>query len=65
MEIMFKDTVATGKHAWTPSGQILKENTEGSRDSSDSNEFFDPQCQFPVDVDPMDIECPLLLTNGC
>ena len=59
MEIMFEGMFAIGKHAWTPSGQILKENTEGSMDSSDSNEFFDPQCQFPVDVDPMDIECLL------
>ena len=42
MEIMFEDTVATGKHAWTPSGQIPKESTEGSGDSFDSKEFFDP-----------------------
>ena len=42
MEIMFEDTDATGKHAWTPNGQIPKESTEGSRDSFDSKEFFDP-----------------------
>ena len=42
MEIMLEGMFAIGKHAWTPSGQILKENIEGSRDSSDSNEFFDP-----------------------
>ena len=42
MEIMFEDTDATGKHAWTPNGQIPQESTEGSGDSFDSKEFFDP-----------------------
>ena len=64
MEIMFEDTDATGKHAWTPNGQIPKESTEGSRDSFDSKEFVDPQCQSPIDVDPMDVECPLLSRVG-
>ena len=59
MKIMFEGTIATGKNSWTPSSQILKESTEGSGDSSDSKEFIDPQCQSPVDVDPIDIECLL------
>ena len=60
---MFEGTIATGKHAWIPSGQIPKESTEGSGDSSNGKEFVDPQCQSPVDVDPMDVECPLLARN--
>ena len=64
MEIMFEGMVETGKNAWTPSGQIPKENTEGSGDFSNDKEFVDPQCQSPVDVDPMDVECPLLSRTG-
>ena len=56
---MFEGMFAIGKHAWTPIGQIPKESTEGSGDSSDSKEFIDPQCQSLVDVDPIDIECLL------
>ena len=63
MEIMFEGMFAIGKHAWTPIGQIPKESTEGSGDSSDSKEFIDPQCQSLVDVDPIDIECLLWYTN--
>ena len=64
MEIMFEGTIATGKNAWTPSSQIPKESTEGSGDSSDRKEFVDPQCQSLMDVDPMDVECPLLSRVG-
>nr|POE84039.1 hypothetical protein CFP56_39431 [Quercus suber] len=60
MEVLFEGTIASGKHAWNPSGQIPKESTKGSGDSSDSKKFVNLQCQFPVDVDPMDVECPLL-----
>ena len=44
MEIMFEGMVETGKNTWTPSGQIPKESTEGSGDSSNGKEFVDPQC---------------------
>ncbi|KAL0005113.1 hypothetical protein SO802_012674 [Lithocarpus litseifolius] len=64
MEIMFEGTIATKKHAWTPRSQIPKESTKDSRDSSDSKEFVNPQCQSPMDVDPMDVECPLLSRAG-
>ncbi|KAL0014681.1 hypothetical protein SO802_001750 [Lithocarpus litseifolius] len=57
---MFEGTVVMGKNAWTPSGQIPKESIKGFGDSSDNKEFVDPQCQSPVDVDPMDVECSLL-----
>ena len=60
MEIMFESTVATRKHAWTPKSQISKESTEGFGDSFDSKEFVDPQCQSPIVIDPMDVECPLV-----
>ncbi|KAL0012279.1 hypothetical protein SO802_007387 [Lithocarpus litseifolius] len=42
MEIMFEGTVATGKNALCPSGEIPMQCTEGSGDSSDSKEFVDP-----------------------
>ena len=42
MEIMFEGTVATGKNAFYMSGEIPKENTEGSMDSSNRKEFVDP-----------------------
>nr|POE69414.1 hypothetical protein CFP56_08667 [Quercus suber] len=52
------------KNAWTPSGQIPKESTEGSRDSIDNKEFVDPQCQPSVDVDLMEVEGPSLSRTG-
>ena len=64
MEILFEGTVESRKHAWTPSGQIPKEIIEGSGDSFDSKEFVDLQCQSLMDVDPMDVECPLLSRAG-
>ena len=42
MEIMFEGIVATGKNTFYTSGEISKENTEGSRDSSNRKEFVDP-----------------------
>ncbi|XP_075643182.1 uncharacterized protein LOC142614532 [Castanea sativa] len=60
MDIMYGGTVATGKHAFCTSGPMPKENTEGSGDSVDSEEFVDPQCQSPVNVDPMEVEDPSL-----
>ncbi|KAL0014452.1 hypothetical protein SO802_001521 [Lithocarpus litseifolius] len=64
MDIMFGGTVATGKNAFCPSGQIPKESTEGSGDSADSKEFVDPQCQPSVTVDLMDVEGPSLSRAG-
>ena len=48
MEIMFEGTVATRKNIFYMSGEIPKENTKGSRDSSNRKEF----------VDPMEVEGP-------
>ena len=42
MEIIFEGIVATGKNAFYIIGEIPKENTEGSRDSSNRIEFVDP-----------------------
>ena len=64
MEIMFEDTVATGKNAWTPSGEIPKECTEGFGNSTDSKEFLDPQCQPSTDVDPMEVKGPSFSRAG-
>ena len=64
MEIMFKDTVATGKNAFCTSGEILKECIEGSGDSANSKEFVDPQCQPSANVDPMEVEGPSLSRAG-
>ena len=58
---MFGGTVASGKNAFCTSGQIPKETTEGSRDSVDSTEFVDPQCEPFVNVDTMEVEGPSLL----
>ena len=38
---MFECTVAMGKNAFYMSGEIPKENTEGSRESSNRKEFVD------------------------
>ena len=48
MEIMFEGTIATRKNTFYTSGEIPKENTEGSWDSSNRKEF----------VDPMEVEGP-------
>ena len=55
---MFGGTIATRKNAFYTSGQIRKETTEGSRDSADSTEFVDPQCEPFVNVDAMEVEGP-------
>ena len=47
-----------GKNAFCMSGQIPKEATKGSRDSADSTEFVDPQCEPFVNVDVMEVEGP-------
>ena len=41
MEIMFEGTIATRKNTFYTSGEIPKENTEGSKDSSNRKEFVD------------------------
>ena len=41
MEIMFEGTIATRKNTFYTSGEILKENTERSKDSSNRKEFVD------------------------
>ena len=64
MEIMFEGTVATGKNAFCTGGEIPKECTEGSGDSTDSKEFVDPQCQSFMNVDPMEVEGPSLSRVG-
>ena len=64
MEIMFKGMVATRKNAWTPSGQVPKESTEGSGGFTSSKEFVDPQYQPSADVDPMEVEDPSLSRTG-
>nr|POF14699.1 hypothetical protein CFP56_34183 [Quercus suber] len=56
MDIMFRDTVVTGKNAFYTSGQIPKETIEGSGDFADSKEFVNPQCQPSVNVDPIEVE---------
>ena len=60
MEIIFEGMVAMGKNAFCTSGEIPKECTEGFRDSADSKEFVDPQCQPTANVDPMEVEGPSL-----
>ena len=55
---MFGGTVAMGKNAFCTSGPIPTETTEGSRDSADSIEFVDPQCEPVVNVDAMEVEGP-------
>nr|POE66713.1 hypothetical protein CFP56_69906 [Quercus suber] len=57
---MFDGTIAMGKNAYCTSGEIPKECNEGSRDSTDSKEFVNPQCQPSMNVDPMEVEGPLL-----
>ena len=56
MEVIFEGTIVMGKNAFCTSGEIPKECTEGSRDSTDSKEFVDPQCQPSTNVDPMEVE---------
>ena len=59
MEIMFEGMVVTGKNAFYTSGEIPKECTEGSGDSTDSKEFVDPQCEPSANsVDPMEVDGP-------
>ena len=55
---MFGGTVTTGKKSFYTSGPIPTETTEGSRDSDDSIEFVDPQCEPAVNVDAMEVEGP-------
>ena len=40
-----------------PSGQIPKESSKRFRDSTDSKELIDPQCQPSVDFDPILTQC--------
>ena len=60
MEIMFEGTIATGKNVFCTSGEIPKECTKGSEDSTNSKEFVDPQCQPSANVDTIDVESPSL-----
>ena len=60
MEIMFKCMVAMGKNAFCTNGEIPKECTEGSEDSTNSKEFVDPQCQPSANVDTIEVESPSL-----
>ena len=55
---MYGGTVATGKSVFCTSGQIPKETTEGSGDSTYSTKFVDPQCEPFVNVDTMEVEGP-------
>ena len=55
---MFGGTVATGKNAFYTSGQIPKKTTGGSKDSTGSTDFVDPQCQPSANVNPMEVEGP-------
>ena len=56
---MFEGTVAMGKNAFCPSGEISKECSEGFRDVADDKEFVDPQCEPSANsVDPMEVEGP-------
>nr|POE60906.1 hypothetical protein CFP56_65830 [Quercus suber] len=64
MGIMFEGTVTTGKNAFYTSGKIPKECIEGSRDSADSKEFVDPQCEPFANVDPMELEGTSLSRAG-
>ena len=64
MKIMFEGTVATGKNAWILNSQIPKDNIESSRKFFDNEEFVDSQCESPMDIDKMDVECPLLSRAG-
>ena len=61
---MFEGTVATGKNAFCTSGEIPKECAEGFRDSTNSEEFVDLQCQPFANVDPMEVEGLSLLRVG-
>ena len=45
-------------------GEIPKECTEGSGDSTDSKEFVDPQCQPSANIDLMEVEGSSLLKAG-
>nr|XP_023878386.1 uncharacterized protein LOC111990840 [Quercus suber] len=58
LNIMFGGTVVTGKNAFYTSGPISTETIEGSRDSANSIEFVDPQCEPVVNVDSMKVEGP-------
>ena len=58
LNIMFGGTIATGKNAFYTSGQIPKETTRGSKDSTGSTDFVDPQCKPFVNVDAMEVEGP-------
>nr|POF16939.1 dihydropyrimidinase [Quercus suber] len=58
LNIMFGGTVATGNKAFCTSGPIPTETTEGSGDSSDNQEFVNPQCEPVVNVDEMEVEGP-------
>ena len=55
---MYGGMVAIGKNAFCTSGQIPKETTEGSGDSTYSTKFVDPQCEPFVNVDTMEVEGP-------
>ena len=58
LDIMFGGTVATGNKSFCTSGPIPTETTEGFRDSDDSIEFVDSQCEPVVNVDAMEVEGP-------
>lgn len=60
MAIVFEGTIATRKNTWTPNNQIPKKSTENSKNSSRSEEVFDPQCESPMNIDEMKVEFPLL-----
>ena len=50
---MFRDVVATGVAAWTPSSNTLPPTMpqEGAGDSDGSSEFKDDQCDMSLDID--------------
>lgn len=60
MAIVFEGTIATRKNTWTTNNQIPKKSTENSKNSSRSEEVFDPQCESPMNIDEMKVEFPLL-----
>ncbi|XP_023899134.1 uncharacterized protein LOC112010987 [Quercus suber] len=48
MDIMFGSTVAIGKNAFCMSGQMPKETTKGSGDSTDSKEFVERKFNLQI-----------------
>ena len=64
MEIMFEGTIAIVKNAWPQVVKYQRKTPKVLGTLLMAKTFVDPQCESSMDIDPMDVECPLMSRAG-